>query len=159
MPRMSDEVQIRRGETSDHAKLADIFHDAVRGGATLYSDAQRAAWSPTPPEPADWSAKLSTQTVFVAEAGGQPVGFMTLMSDGEVDLAYIHPSHKGTGLFRKLYTPLEACACEAGLTVLTTHASLHAHPAFLAMGFEVVEEEHVERNGETFQRFAMRKSL
>lgn len=159
MPRMSDEVQIRRGETSDHAALADIFHESVRDGATLYSDAQRIAWSPAQPEMADWSAKLGAQTVFVAEAGGKPVGFLTLMPDGEVDLAYIHPSHKSKGLFRRLYDPLEAQAREAGLKALTTHASLHAHPAFLAVGFEVTEEEHVARNGETFQRFAMRKVL
>ncbi len=159
MPRMSDEVQIRRGNTSDHAALADIFHESVRDGATLYSGAQRAAWSPAPPALSDWSAKLNAQTVFVAEADGKPVGFLTLLPDGEIDLAYIHPSHKGTGLFRKLYAQLETYALKSDSRTLTTHASLHAHPAFLAVGFEVTEKEHVERNGETFQRYAMQKRL
>jgi putative acetyltransferase len=156
---MIDDVQIRLADPGDFDALGEVFHDAVRTGAEAYSERQRAAWSPAPRQGPDWHAHLGSQTVWLAEAGGPPLGFITLAPDGHVDLAYIRSDAQRRGLFRRLYAALEHEARRRSLTRLHTEASLHAKGPFLAAGFAVTEAETVERGGEHFTRFRMEKTL
>ena len=90
------------------------------------------------------------------------VGFMSLKPDGDegyVDFAYILLAARGQGLFRRLYCEIETQAKAMRFKALSTHASLMAHPAFLAMGFEVIKRESVEFNSAEFDRYAMFKPL
>ena len=135
---------IRNGIAADWSALAEIFHLAVRKGAIAYTEAQRAAWSPQVKPLPDWALRMTRQSVWVAEAGRAPVGFMTLELNGYLDCAYILPHWQGKGVFRRLYEALEAHARGAGLRRIYTHASLHAHPGFTAMGFETLRPETVE---------------
>ena len=159
MPRMRDDVQIRQAKPADFDALGAVFHDAVRTAANAYSEAQRAAWSPAPRTGATWAARLCAQLVWMAEADGRALGFMSLTPEGYVDLAVIIAEAQGHGLFRELYTPLEATARVRGLGRLWTDASLHAKSPFEAMGFVVVQPETVELGGESFKRFRMEKIL
>lgn len=159
MPRMTAHVQIRQAKTDDFEALGRVFHRAVREGATGYSEAQRAAWSPAPRTGEDWAAQLSGQTVWVGGADDLLLGFLTLAPDGHIDLAYIRPEAQGFGLFRRLYDALEAEARARALPRLWTEASLHAKGPFEAMGFAVLAPEDVTRGGEVFRRFRMEKSL
>ena len=132
---------------------------AVREGPSPYTQAQRAAWVPAPREGAAWTERLSAQHVVVAEGEDGPLGFMSLAKGGYVDLAYVVPHARGTGLFRRLYEAVEAEARARGETRLTTHASLMAEPAFAAVGFAVTAREVVEIAGERLARAAMEKRL
>ncbi len=135
---------IRNGVAADWAALAEVFHLAVREGAVAYTEAQRAAWSPQVKTLPDWALRMTRQSVWVAEAEGVPIGFMTLEMNGYLDCAYVLPAWQGRGVFRGLYEALEARAQVDGILRLYTHASLHAHPAFTAMGFETLRPETVE---------------
>ena len=158
-------ITIRLGEASDWADLALVFHKAVREGAVAYTETQRAAWSPAVKALPDWSLRMTRQNVWVAEADGRAEGFMTLEMNGYLDCAYILPHWQGQGVFRKLYEALEGQACAEGISRLYTHASLHAQPAFGAMGFEVTRPETVNMGAGPdghdvwLPRFAMEKHL
>lgn len=158
-------ITIRLGEASDWADLALVFHKAVREGAVAYTETQRAAWSPAVKALPDWSLRMTRQNVWVAEADGRAAGFMTLEMNGYLDCAYILPHWQGQGVFRKLYEALEGQACAEGISRLYTHASLHAQPAFGAMGFEVTRPETVNMGAGPdghdvwLPRFAMEKHL
>lgn len=157
---MSAHVQIRRAIPRDFGALGEVFHAAVREGAAQYSEAQRAAWSPAPRGGEDWAAHLAGQSVWLAEDGsGAPLGFLTLRADGYVDLAYIRAEAQGQGLFRRLYSKLEAEARRCALPRLWTDASLHAKGPFESVGFAAAAPETVMRNGEAFKRFPMEKML
>lgn len=156
---MDDEINIRKGNSDDWDALAGVFHDAVRRGAALYTEAQRAAWSPANRAGADWSLRMSRQSVQVAEVGGRQVGFLTLELNDYLDCAYINPDYQGRGLFRALYAPLEAEARKAHARQIKTHASLHARPAFAAMGFEIVAPQTVSFGDIYMPRFHMAKTL
>ena len=158
-------ITIRLGEASDWADLALVFHKAVREGAVAYTETQRAAWSPEVKLLGDWSLRLMRQTVRVAEADGIAAGFMTLEMSGYLDCAYIVPQWQGKGVFRSLYEALETQGRKDGISRLYTHASLHAQPAFGAMGFEVTRPETVNMGAGPdghdvwLPRFAMEKHL
>ncbi|WP_291200569.1 GNAT family N-acetyltransferase [Hyphomonas sp.] len=156
---MAAHVQIRRANPRDFDALGAVFHAAVRGGATAYTQAQRAAWSPAPRAGEAWAAHLGAQAVWLAEDAGEALGFMTLTPEGYVDLAYIIAPAQGRGLFRQLYTALEDEARGARFARLWTDASLHAKAPFEAVGFVVTRPETVTRGGETFKRFRMEKIL
>ena len=158
---MLDEINIRKGRLSDWAGLAEVFHRAVREGAGLYTEAQRAAWSPASRAGPDWSLRMSKQSVMLAETtGGEPAGFMTAELNGYLDCAYILPAYQGQGLFRRLYAPLEEEQRGHAVKRMHVHASLHARPAFEAVGYLVVRPETVEMGGGVWlPRFAMEKYL
>lgn len=156
---MTDEINIRKGKPADWNGLAEVFHTAVREGAVLYTEDQRAAWSPGSRAGPDWSLRMTRQNVQVAQVGIALVGFMTLEMNGYLDCAYILPGYQGRGLFRRLYTLLETEAIAAQITRIHTHASLHARPAFSAMGFETIKPETVSFGDIYLPRFQMAKVL
>ncbi|MEO0982669.1 MAG: GNAT family N-acetyltransferase [Pseudomonadota bacterium] len=155
---MSFEVHIRKARRSEADDLGEVFFKAVREGPSPYTEAQRAAWAPAPRTGADWADRVFAGEVMTAEAGdGSLAGFVTMDATGYSDFAYILPEARGRGLFRRLYTPLEADALAAGARRFSTHASLMARPAYEAVGFSVVRDETVEVNGERLDRFDMEK--
>lgn len=156
---MRRDVQIRRANPRDFDALGEVFHAAIREGASAYSEAQRAAWSPSPRNGDAWAAHLETQAIWLAEAPEKLLGFLSLRPDGYVDLAYIRAEAQKQGLFGRLHRELEAEARRLALPRLWTDASLHAKGPFESVGFVVLAPETVMRSGETFKRFRMEKIL
>lgn len=152
-------MKIREARPEDAPALAQVFFAAVREGPSLYSQAQRAAWVPVPPEPAAFAARLARNAVVVAETSGALVGFMTLDAAGYIDLAYVLPGHQRRGVFRALLARVEVRARAEGMQRLSVHASLMAQPAFRAVGFAVIQHETVRRGGELLARAEMEKDL
>ena len=156
---MSGEINIRKGCLQDWDGLSDVFHRPVREGAGYYTQAQCRAWSPASRAGPDWSVRMSKQSVQLAEtASGELVGFMTAELNGYLDCAYILSKARGQGVFRRLYEPLEAEQRAHSMARMHTHASLHARPAFAAMGYRVIRPETVKMAGDVWlPRFAMEK--
>ncbi|NNE81109.1 MAG: GNAT family N-acetyltransferase [Silicimonas sp.] len=153
--------QIRSYQTGDAPALAEIFHRAVREGASgVYSEAERAAWSPTMPRGDAWERRLACAETAVAEEGGRPVGFMTLdLQQGYLDLAFVLPEVMGQGVASSLYAVIESRARAAGLGRLTSEASLLAEPVFAARGWRVLRRQTVVRSGIEIANAIMEKEL
>ncbi|MEM7261436.1 MAG: GNAT family N-acetyltransferase [Planctomycetota bacterium] len=150
---------IRRATVADDAAPAEIMFAAIHESDSGYTTDQRRAWAPERRSGSEWSERLAGQTVFVAEAGGVAVGFMSVASDGYVDLAYVRSRYQGRGLFRRLYRRVEDEAVREWVPRLWVHASTSAEPAFRAVGFSVVHRESVEVRGQRLDRFEMEKRL
>ncbi|MEM6275667.1 MAG: GNAT family N-acetyltransferase [Pseudomonadota bacterium] len=146
---------IRHFRPEDAAACADVFYRAVHeGAAERYDAAQRNAWLPKIPEIAALRERLSGQTCFVAD-DGDIRGFMCLTTDGYLDLAYVDPTRRGSGLTEQLYAAILNGARLARHDKLTTHASLYAQPFFARQGWRTLAPEKVERNGVLIPRFRM----
>lgn len=152
-------ITLRPAQADDYDTLGQLMFDAIHTGPTKYTQAESAAWMPTPRKGADWSDRLSQKTVILAQRGATVLGFMSIEPGGYIDFAYIRPEGQGSGLFRKLFNAVEGHATAAGETELSTHASLMAQPAFSAMGFTVDFHETVEIAGEKLARARMIKPL
>ena len=154
---MADQIEIRRATPNDYDALADVMFDAVRHGASQYTEAQREAWLPRPRSGASWAERLNAQIVYVAARSTHLSGFMSLATDGYIDLAFIRPSDQGSGVFRRLYAAIETASRNNGATRLWVHASLMAQAPFAAMGFSIIKQETVEVGGQFLDRFKMEK--
>lgn len=152
-------MDLRWAIESDYDALGRLMLDAVREGESLYSQTQRRAWAPAPRSGEAWRTRLAAQHVVIAEGDSAAQGFMSIAANGYIDFAYIRPAFQRTGLFRRLFDHIEAKARDMGLTLLSTHASLMAQPAFAAMGFTIIQRETVALNGVTLDRFEMEKRL
>ncbi|NKX44667.1 GNAT family N-acetyltransferase [Roseicyclus persicicus] len=152
---------IRPCRVTDAPGLADLYHRAVREGTGRHYDAaQRAAWSPAPPQGEDWRRRLVEAQTMVAEQGDRLLGFMTMdMDTGFLDFAYVAPEAMGQGVAETLYAVLEGRARVAGLTRLETEASLLAERFFLRRGWRVLRRQEVERHGVRIPNAVMEKSL
>ena len=150
---------LRVAGRGDADALGAVMHDAVRLGPSRYTQAQRAAWSPAPRSGAAWTERLAAQHVVLDEGRDGVRGFMSLADGGYIDFAYIRPGHRGTGLFRRLFSAVRAEAERRGARVLRTHASLMAEPAFAAMGFHVLRRETVAVDDERLARAEMAMRL
>ena len=137
---------------ADAPALATLMFHAVRSGAYRYTSAQRRAWMPKRPAPARFADRLSGMRVVVARSMLGPVGFVAMHPNGYIDLVFVLPHAQGKGLFRKLVT----AAMKGYGPSFSTHASLQAQPAFLALGFEICHHERVRRNGQLLRRAFMR---
>ncbi len=150
---------LRWARENDYEALADVMYDAVRNGDSPYDERQRAAWMPVRRSGRDWTDRLSTQNILLAESDGDILGFMSLAANGYIDFAYIRPEAQGKGLFRQLLEQIVEKARSAGDRVLWVHASLSAEPAFSAFGFRVRKREEVMMGAERLERFEMEKAL
>ena len=151
-------IGMRAPDGSEDAMIGQLMFDAIHRGRSAYTAAQRRAWLAVPNSGAAWTARLAGQEVVVLRQDGRPIGVMTLKGS-YIDLAYIAPDMQGHGLFRRLYDEIERRARASGVRRLSTHASLMAQPAFLAVGFRVIRHETVTRDGQDLPRAEMEKAL
>lgn len=96
---MKTELTLRPATTDDLPAVAEL-HLAARRGAgdsfppSVHPDHEARAWV------AGWD--LSTYDVWVAEHGGEPVGYARWTSTWLDDL-YVHPDHQGAGVGTALF--------------------------------------------------------
>ncbi len=151
---------VRDAGPADAEALGELFFLSVReGAAPRYSETERVAWMPEPPSGPEWESGLAEQDVVLVEKGGAFLGFMSLDARGYLDLAFVQPDARGTGVADALYAVLENRALAAGMPALTTHASLMARSFFARHGWEVQQAETVSRGCEELRRFKMRKDF
>jgi putative acetyltransferase len=152
---------IRPCRVTDAPGLAALYHRAVREGAAAhYTEAQRAAWSPAPPNGEEWRRRLVEADTILAERADRLLGFMTLdLGTGWLDFAYVAPEAMGQGVAETLYAVLEGRARAAGLSRIETEASLLAERFFTRRGWLVEKRQEVERNGVRLPNAVMAKSL
>lgn len=157
---MSSLPAIRAYQSNDAHAIADLFHNAVHGiDSSTYSEAQKEAWAPTPPDYSDWQARLEETKPFVATLDNQIVGFVELSADGHIDCFYVHRDHQRKGIAQALFGHLFAVAKRNGVSRLYVEASKVAKPFFRKNGFVVMSENQVERKGQVLVNFSMELDL
>ncbi|MCT8162054.1 GNAT family N-acetyltransferase [Pseudoruegeria sp. SHC-113] len=151
--------KIRLADPADFTALGQVMYAAIHATPSPYSAEARTAWLPAPNSGPAWEARLASQFVLLADSPAGPAGFASLTPDGYIDLAFLLPAARGTGLFRQLIAGLEAEAWRRGIARLHTHASLAAEGPFRALGFAELQRETVLRAGIALRRVAMEKPL
>ena len=147
---------IRPYAARDRVDCHKVYYRAVHeGAAEFYTQAQRAAWAPSETPDLSQPNKLLDQWCWVAEAKNGISGFMSLTRNGYLDMAFVMPDAKGTGVADALYAALIELANAESLEILTAHASYFARRFFAKHGWQVDDVEDFPLNGQVFERFHM----
>jgi putative acetyltransferase len=152
---------IRPYRPEDRAAAKRVYYRAVReGAAAFYSEAERAAWAPSPNP--DWSVpdKLLDQWCYVAEdEGGRMIGFLSMDKTGYLDMAFVVPEVMGKGTAGALYDVVVAQARGARVARLTVRASHQSHRFLARRGWQVDRCEKYQKDGQAFDVFHMSLDL
>jgi putative acetyltransferase len=155
-------MRIRAFRNEDAKALAELFHASVRvAGIRDYTLEQVEAWSPAPPDPAQYVRRgLEDRTFLVAvDDADEPIAYGDLKADGHIDYLYCRPDFVGTGVASALYDELEAAAKTRGLFRISVTASEAARRLFLRKGFSVLRRNDLRRNGVPIHNYSMEKAL
>jgi GNAT superfamily N-acetyltransferase len=133
-PQAASPAAIRRARPDESGSLSDLaFRSKAHWG---YDDAFMAASrDDLTLAPGD----IAGSTVYVAEEGGQPVGFYRLRrrgDDAELTDLWIEPAAIGRGYGRQLWRHAVATAGQIGCRQLIWQSEPHAEGFYLAMGAE-----------------------
>lgn len=147
---------IRTGTVTDAAACHAVYVDAVRNGtAPLYSAEEARAWAPSE-QLEDWlPPRLQAGQTWIAEASGTVVGFLTVTPDGHLDLFFVRPGWRRSGLAAELYERMTAWAGARGIERMSTFASHLARRFLERRGWHVVSGETAIRNGVALKRWEM----
>lgn len=153
---------MRRSATSaDLAQLWEVRTRAVRAScADHYPPAVIDTWCASA-APASLPLLVQTGGAVVAEEEGRVVGYAVLnVTTGEIDAAFVEPSHQGRGIALQLLRQLETLARGRGLLRMFLSASLNAVPFYERAGFRQVREEiYPHRSGIGIRSVFMEKLL
>lgn len=155
-------VAVRPFRAADAPRLAGLFHAAVHGlAAGDYAQAQLAAWSPAPVDPARFVARASDGrfTLVAVDDRDSAVAYGDLEADGHIDHLYCDPAVAGTGVTAALYAALEAHARMLGVQTLYVEASEPARRFFTRQGFVVDHRREVALGDVVLHNYRMTKRL
>ena len=150
---------IRPMSAEDGPALRELFRQSIQQIAAKHYDADAiSAWSASADD-TDFVSRLQRGLTLVALLHGEAVGFAQLQPADHIEMMYLSPQGSGLGIATLLCQHLEDEARIAGSKTLTTASSLAARRFFESMGFRVVAEETVQRNGIAINRLQMEKVL
>ncbi|MCG8529639.1 MAG: GNAT family N-acetyltransferase [Desulfovibrionales bacterium] len=141
-------------------EVANVFHAAVHAiDPSIYSEEEKEAWAPTPPNYYEWGERLKGTMVFTAIVDDTVAGFIALEPNGHIDFMYTHPQYQNMGVAAYMYEYVLDVAQNLHIARLTVDASKIAKTFFEERGFELQEEKLIERNGLSILHYAMEKRL
>ena len=124
MPRLM--LSIRAYRPADLPQLAALFYDTVHAVCSAhYTPEECDAWAPTERDLAPWAESLAAHLSLVAELHGSIVGFGDAdLPASYLDRLYVHKDFLRRGIATALCEALESAARAAGVSTLTSHASI-----------------------------------
>ena len=153
-------MHIRPFREGDLHAIVDLFTQAVHAiNKQDYTPEQLAVWASAHPDLDKWRKRLTDNMVYVAEEKGTIVGFMSMKSDGFLDQLYVSKDHRGGHVSRALFKQCLILAKEHGWQIITTHCSITARKPAERMGFKVVQEQTVVRDGVALINYVMEKKV
>ena len=147
---------IREGTAADAPACHDVYGDAIRNGtAGRYTPEQARAWAPVE-DTGEWLApRLETGVTWIAVSPSRAEGFLTITPAGHLDLFFVRPEARASGLAVTLYERATDWAGARGLNRLTTDASHLARSFLEQRGWRVITGESVIRQGVAIERWQM----
>ena len=148
--------QIREGSGADARACFDVYVDAIRNGtAGRYTPEQARAWAPDTDDGGWLAARLDGSRSWVAVSDTGVEGFLSVTLSGHLDLFFVRPTARESGLARLLHDHLMDWARARGLNRLSTDASHLARSFLEKRGWRVLAGESVLRHGVMLERWQM----
>jgi putative acetyltransferase len=148
-------IKIRRYQSSDCAKLAELFYNTVHTvNAKDYAQEQLDAWATGQVDLEKWDRSFLEHYSLVAVENDIIVGFGDIDGTGYLDRLYVHADYQGRGIAADVCDQLE----QTVKGKIVTHASITAKPFFEKRGYKVIKKQEVERKGIFLTNYVMEKA-
>ena len=145
---------IRLVEPQDLESLRDLcLRSILETGRAWYAPRELEAWASFARNPDRFRSFVLENRTLVAVRGEALAGFAGMGVDGYVASVYVAPDYARQGVARTLLERLLAQERAAGIRRFHAHASRAALPLFESLGFGVVREEVVVREGVPLLRY------
>jgi putative acetyltransferase len=155
---MNISVQIRRYKPGEERALFEVYYSAIHLVASHdYTPEQIKAWAPEDLDMSLWEVRIRDINPFVAELGGEVVGYADLQPNGYIDHFFVSGTYHRNGIGSLLMEHLLAEAKSLGLYELASDVSRSAQPFYEKFGFVVVEQRCIERRGVIIPNALMRR--
>ncbi|RAM49645.1 MAG: GNAT family N-acetyltransferase [Hapalosiphonaceae cyanobacterium JJU2] len=153
-------MNIRKFHHQDTQEIMQLFYDTVHNiNIRDYTPDQVNAWAPQYMNYQKWSQHLHSKITYVAELDGKIIGFAQLEPDGHIDCFYCHKDFQGMGVGSKLLDTLQTEAKTLEINRLFAEVSITAKGFFEHKGFEVINQQTVERRGVKLINYRMDKNI
>ncbi|MCU7842488.1 MAG: GNAT family N-acetyltransferase [Candidatus Thiodiazotropha sp. (ex Monitilora ramsayi)] len=153
-------MKIRRYLIGEERELLSLLFNTVhRVNRRDYTQAQVDAWVPADYDQQAWVDRLSKTQPWVAVQGDEILGFAEMDDMGRIGCFYIHHDRLGQGVGTALLESIEAESLRLGIHRLQVEASVTARDFFQSKGFSLVRRQTVERRGESFVNYQMKKDI
>ena len=157
-------MKIRAYRREDIKAIAELFYNTVHTiNAADYTEEQLDVWADGNIDLSAWDRSFQEHRTLVAvmpsdkgDETEQIVGFADMDSTGYLDRLYVHKDFQRNGIASALCDRLEQTA---DVAEFTTHASVTAKPFFEKRGYQVVQEQQVERKGILLTNYVMKKGV
>ncbi|MDE6924284.1 MAG: GNAT family N-acetyltransferase [Acetatifactor sp.] len=147
---------LRRYTPSDCAELAELFYNTVHSvNAKDYTEEQLDVWATGRVDLDQWNRSFQEHYTVVALEDNVIAGFGDMDQTGYLDRLYVHKDHQGRGIATAICDELEKTVHGS----ILTHASITAKPFFAQRGYQVLQEQQVERGGILLTNYVMEKCL
>jgi putative acetyltransferase len=151
---------IKQGRPEDLEEIKKLFNETVRSICKGdYDDEQIEAWSSSINDTHRWVDLVTNQYLLTAKDGGKLIGFGSMNERGYIEMMYVHKDYQGRGIAKTLFQALEKEAYLRGQTELRSEVSKTARPFFEKVGFKVLAEQEVVRQGVVLVNFKMAKNV
>lgn len=156
----TSDIFFRTAELSDLREMQRLFIDTVTTICSQdYTKHQIRAWTSGVEDKKRWLDRFENQHVLLALKDHQITGFASIKEGNYIDMLFVHKDFQGQGIARELYRQLEEKAHELNSDYIESDVSITAKPFFEKMGFLVLAEQKVVRNGVELVNYRMRKEL
>lgn len=161
-------ITVRKYTPADCEEIAKLFYDTVHTVCSRdYSKAELNAWANGRVDLEAWNRSFISHKTLIAEIDGKIVGFgdmdisygCSICASAYLDRLYVHKDYQRKGIGRAILSALEKYAEENAVGIISTYASITAHPFFEAMGYDTVRENTVTREGVELTNYLMKKQL
>ncbi len=153
-------MNIRKFHHQDTQEIMQLFYDTVHNiNIRDYTLEQVEAWAPQDMDYQRWNEHLHSKMTYVAELDGKIVGFAQLEPNGHIDCFYCHKDFQGMGVGGKLLDTLQTQAEKLGITRLFAEVSITAKTFFKSRGFQILNQQTVERRGIKLINYRMDKNI
>ena len=148
---------VRNYMPSDCQQLAELFYETVHTvNGKDYTEEQLDVWATGNVDLEEWNTSLSEHYTVVAVEGVIIVGFADMDKTGYLDRLFVHKDFQRQAIATVLCEHLEQ---RGDGKKITTHASITAKPFFISMGYQVIREQKVFRNGIALTNYVMEKEV
>ena len=153
-------MKIRLYKPSDLDDVLKIYYDNVHEVCSQdYTKEQLDAWAPLHPDILRWERALNKNHTLVVEDQGCVVGFGDVGETGYIDRLYVKREYLRKGIGSQLVGRLEKYAKTKGDVFINTAASITSKPFFEALGYQLIQEQVIERRGIRIRCYLMEKKL